>query len=289
MHTEDKAWHVGIDPVCVNWTAFKKHPNLNPKDISVGRYVYFIRKRWNRYYVMGGFVYDHYHDGIAIQCVTLPDRRMVKSVFTEEPVPFAEFPWRTDYAKLPKGWTWNTQLFEIFHRPLTEEESRVASIRQDDPDAPSRFAEAYQAGILVNVRDVEDFEIKSVIDKQGYYLVKDGKSYTFNGDSRPIDTVMLSPCEVFLTYEGASEAVKEYEAELKAQAEMTDLEWAEFEIRKDVERWAALYHIQEADWRRTLEFLLNHKELENLETRLGNGTLLWRVYGKTRWNTIPIE
>ena len=286
MHTEDKISHVGIDPVCVNWEMLEKNPDLNPKEIPEGRCVFFIRKSQNCYFVDFGLVYAHYHDGIAIQRVEFPDRRMVKSVFTPEPVPFKEFPHRTDYAKLPKGWSWNTPLFEIVFREPTEAEKSF-SLNLYDPDAPSRIAEAYQQGILVNVRDNESAKIKSVIEKQGYYLAKE--HYDYIGGNYSPDTVMLSPAQVFTTYESALENCKKYEEELTEQADMTDLEWAEKTIREDVERWAGLYHIQDGDRQRVLDFLLGHKDLENLETKLDRGHLVWRIYGKTRWNAIPVN
>lgn len=285
--TTDKNPHIGLDPVTVDWSKFDKHPSLNPADIPVGSVVYYVRKIGNQYRVDYGLVYQHYKDCVAIQRVMPRDRRMVKSAFTKNPVPFKDFPHQTEWRKLPKGWTWNTELFSYAYEEMTEEEKTLPF----DIRVPETIVYAYNKGYLVNVRDVPYEKIEAVIDKvNGYKLIRkamdDHHAFVEN---RPVDLVGISPFQCFSSHKDAQAACIKAEEELRAQAEMTDLEWSIHQIEQDIARWAKLYSVSEENAARVRDFLMQLDDLENVETRVCTGGIQYKKWNNARWMNVPIE
>ena len=280
--TTDKSVHVGLDPVTVDWSRFDKNPKKNPKDIPIGSVAYYLFKKDNRYHVDFGIVYDHYSDCVLLQRVSPRDRRMVVSEFYQTPVPFKDFPYNTAWRKLPKGWTWDTKLFDIVQsKPTEEEELFVLDITN-----PRTIIRAYQKGFLVNVRDVPFETIQSVIEKQnGYKLTRKCKEER----RAPRDTVSVDFWQCFKTYEEAKLACDNAERELYEQASMSDLAWSIHLIDKDLDRWASIYAVSEENKGRVRAFLMQLQNLENIETRVESCGIQWRTFGKTRWNSVPIE
>lgn len=286
--TTDKRNTIGIDPVMVDWSKFEKNPKLNPKDIPIGSVVYYVRKSHNKYSVDYGIVYDHYSDCVMIQRVCLRDRRMIKSAWSDKPVKWKDFPYHTDWYKLPKGWTWNTELYEICSEPMSEEEEAFQRLRIDQPE---NIIEGYNKGYLVNVRDVPYEKIEVVIEKSnGYKLTRQsmGSQRIYDG-YRPVDTVGVSPFQCFSTYAEAKASCEKAEAELLAQSEMTDYEWSVKLIKDDIDRWAGWYGISNENKARATDFLMSLDDLEDIETKVESGTIQFRKYGKKKWNALPIE
>lgn len=286
-YTEDKRPNMGLDSVTVDWSKFEKNPNLNPKKIPIGSVAYYVKRRGNRYSVDYGIVYDNYSDCVVLQRLAFRDRRMVKSEHFKELVPFAEFPFQTEWRKLPKGWSWDTRLFEIIQQEPTEAEKNMV-IRLDEPET---IIAAYNAGVLVNVRDVPYEKIEAVIEgKYGYKLIRKSREPERIADpDRPVDTIGIHWCQCFSSYVEAKTACDRYEAELREQAALSDAEWSEYHIREDVARWANLHGISDENKNRALSFLLGLDNLEDVETRVIGEGLQWKYYNKKRWATLPIE
>ena len=68
------------------------------------------------YSVHYGMVDEQFSDAVCIDYLAPRERRRVDGI------PIDEFQSEQRYRKLPKGWTYNTRLFEISYDPLTEEE-----------------------------------------------------------------------------------------------------------------------------------------------------------------------
>ena len=286
-YTEDKCPHIGLDPVTVNWSEFEKNPKLNPKELPIGTVAYYVKRRKNRYFVDYGIVYDNYSDCVVLQRLTFRDRRMIVSEFFKEPVPFKDFPHQTEWRKLPKGWSWNTQLFSYVMQEETDAEKN-ANIRLDEPET---IIKAYNDGVLVNVRDVPYEKIEAVIEgKFGYKLIRKSKEpeRVIDPDG-PVDTVGIAWIQCFSTYAEAKAACDKYEAELEAQAEMSDLEWSVSLIDHDIDRWAKLRGISDENKARARDYLMGLKDLENVETRVIGEGLQYKYWKHKRWVTVPIE
>lgn len=284
--TYDKDPHIGLDPVTVDWSKFEKNPNLNPMEIPIGSVAYYLRKCNNKYIVEFGIVYQNYHDCVILQKVALRDRRMVKSEFTKKPVPFKEFPYQTEWRKLPKGWTWNTRLFEIVEDEMPDDE-RMFKINIDEPET---IIEAYNRGYLVNQRDIPFEKIEDVIENHsGYKLVRESRDGRSLVERRPPDTVGIHWIQCFATWADAINARDKAEAELHAQAEMSELEWSIKLIDHDIDRWAKMREVSDENKARARAFMMQLKDLENIETRVVSEGLQYKYWKKTKWMTVPIE
>lgn len=286
--TQDKRVDLGLDPITVDWSKFEKNPERNPKDVPVGSVAYYIRKRDNRYFVDFGIVYEHYSDCVVLQKITFRDRRLVISEFTKAPVPFKDFPHQTEWRKLPKGWSWDTQLFRLISADMPPEEADF-KIRLDDP---ATIIEAYNRGYLVNVRDVPPEHLHSIIEREnGYKIVKerDDAWPQHYGNHIPPDTVGIDFLQCFGMYEAAKAACDRAEGELQEQAEMSDLDWAIHLIDADLNRWQAMYSVSEENKQRARKLLMRLDNLENVETKVDGGYIWWRMFGLRRWRCVPIE
>lgn len=280
--TTDKRETIGLDPVTVDWSKVEGHPDYNPKEVPEGSVVYYIRKKDNRYYVDYGIVYQHYADCVLIQKLTPRDRRLVVSAFSRKPIPFSEFPYNTEWRKLPKGWSWDTRMFEIVDAPMEDEEAAYKL----DLENPATIIEAYNRGYLVNVRDVPYEKIDAVIEKaNGYKLTRKSKEDLY----KQPDTVGIDFHQCFASYAEAKQACDKAEAELAAQSEMTDEEWSVSLIDHDLDRWQKLYSISEENKRRAREFLMNRERVEDLETRIVSGGIQFKYWKNTKWMNIPVE
>ena len=288
-HTTDNDINIGFDPVTIDWTKFEKNPNLNPMSNPEGSVAYYIRKRHNKYFVEYGIVYQHYHDCVIIQNLALRDRRMVNSIYSKKPIPFKDFPYVTPWYKLPKGWNWDTRLFSIENEDMSKEEREwFDNGRIDNPES---IIEGYNKGYLVNVRDVPYETIDTVIEKSdGYKLIKKSReSERIIDPNRPVDTVGVSHLQLFNTYAEAKAACKKAEQELIDQSEMTDLDWTIHLMDNDLNRWARNYGISDENKRRARSFLMELKDLENVETRVTGEGIQYKYWNKTKWMTVPID
>lgn len=279
-HTTDRNYNVGLDPVTINWTHFNAGAAVNPKTFPVDSVVYYVAKHGNYYTVEFGIVLEHYMDAVCLQKIELRENVTVISEFAPAPVLLKDFPDQTEWRKLPRGWHSTMELFQYSSIDWTKEEKEFLTFKIDDLDAILR---AYKAGVFVDVRDNPHSVIHSVIEKQGYKLVK------YRQSTVPPDTVGIDFWQCFSTYEEALKRVREYTDELKAQAEMTDLEWSIHEIDRDLDHWAALYHVSDENKARARAFLMNLKDLENIETRICNGSIQYKHWQKTRWMSIPVD
>lgn len=288
-HTENKDVNIGIDPVTIDWSKFERNPELNPMDNPIGSVAYYIHKRHNKYSVKYGIVYQHYHDCVIIQNVDLRDRRMVKSIYSKKPIPFKDFPYATPWYKLPKGWNWDTRLFEIIDEGMTEDEKEWFD--NGRIDKPESIIEGYNKGFLVNVRDIPYETIDAVIEKaEGYKLIrKSRESERIIDPNRPVDTVGVCHLQIFDTYAEAKEACRKAEQELLNQAEMSDLDWTIHLMDNDLNRWAKNYGISDENKARARQFLMELKDLENIETRVALDGIQYKYWKNTKWMSVPID
>ena len=92
--------------------------DINRKDIPIGSIVYFVDK--SAYKIPGhtwgvsvGVVEEHYTTEICLQLIEPKDTRLIDGV------PISECPLVGPWHKLPKGWTYEKELFEESNSELT--------------------------------------------------------------------------------------------------------------------------------------------------------------------------
>lgn len=248
-------------------TGFEK--KFNPGDI-----VYWCHHRGNAdYSVHYGMVDEQFSDAVVIDYLALRERRRVDGV------PIDEFQSEQRYRKLPKGWTYNTKLFELTWDDLTYEENIFIL----DISRPEILKEAYDKGYLVKDSTIFHGVIEDEITKDGFRIVKKYPMWEHH-----IDHVSIRPDKVYFTYKEAKKEVDENIAEFHRQASLSDYDWSVEQIDKTLDMWKAFNDVSDKEVKAYRDWLLGMKDVENIETRLWGKEIQWKYWKNTRWNYIEL-
>lgn len=248
---------------------------INRKTIPVGEVVYFIQPNGvpYRYRVQFGTVEEHYSTEIALQLYEPAERRLINSI------PYNDFPQVTDWKKLPKGWTYSTQLYDLDHAEPDERWKKAYYI-----DQPKDIRKAIDDGILVPVRSIDHTHIEVEIDKsKGYRLVKKSEPYSYHQD-----WISLPYREVYTSYDEAKKKIDEIEAEYKRQSELSDYDWSVELIDKTINRAILCSIITEDQGAEIRERLLAMDNVEDIEVRCYNMAIQWKYWKNKKWIAIKL-
>ena len=142
---------------------------IDRRDIKEGQIVFFL-ERYNMsphdFYIGYGVVDFYSYTDVCIDWLTFKDNRIVVTLDGKR-TPFAEFQNDVEYRKLPKGWTYNTKLYDIEYDDSDAEiKNEILSIKGLD----KQVREAYNRGILVKKTLIDYENIDAFVDKDGYKL-----------------------------------------------------------------------------------------------------------------------
>ena len=242
-----------------------------------GDVVYWVgRRRHSPYecYVDYGIVDEEFSDGVCVDRLHIRDNRYINDI------PYKEFPSVTKWQKLPKGWTYNTELFEMEWR--NNDWAVLNTLRIDNPED---IKKALELGILIYLKDYDQTVPHSeVSNKLGWRIRKehDNSSYIY-------PYVTLQKDNAFKTYEEAQAVIDAQEAEWKRQSELTDEEWSIEQIDHDLQRWAKIYSKSPEEVQRVREFLLGMDKIEDIETRVFGEDFQWKYWKNKKWRTIVLD
>lgn len=244
--------------------------NINRKEIPIGKVVFFIKKNGYKWSVAFGTIEEHYTSEICVQLYEFADRRLINGI------PVDEFETPTKWQKLPKGWSYDTELFTLSHEEMPETAKKLHI------NVPEDIIKAINEGILVKVQSVDHCHFDTEIDsKKGWRIVRKYPMF----DHHP-SYVSLMPCEVFRTFEEAEKVIALHEAEFERQANLSDLDWSIEQIDKDIDRWASMYAISADEKSRCRERIMSIDNLEDVETRIFSGSIQWKYSKNKRWMNI---
>lgn len=244
------------------------------KRFKQGDIVYWCHHGGNAdYSVHYGMVDEQFSDAIVIDYLVPRERRRVDGV------PIDEFQSEQRYRKLPKGWTYNTKLFEVTWDDLSYEESIFIL----DVTKPEILKEAYNKGYLVKDSTIFHGVIEDEITKDGFRIVKKYPEWKHH-----IDHISIFPHKVYFTYEEAKKEVDENIAEFYRQASLSDYDWSVEQIDKNLDMWKAFNDASDKDVKAHRDWLLGMKDVENIETRLWGKEIQWKYWKNTRWNCIEL-
>lgn len=240
------------------------------KRFNKGDIVYWCHHEGNaNYSVKFGMVDEQFSDAVCIDYLSPCERRVIDGV------PLEEFESEEKYHKLPKGWTYNTKLFELSWRELP------SCLHNLKINIPEDVRAAYEHGFLVKDETLFWGDIKEEITKEGFRIRKKYPMWKHHACS-----VSIRPDKVCMTYEEAQAVVDANIAEFKRQAELSDYDWSVEQIDKNLCRWQALYSISDEEKEKCREFILGMKDVENIETRLYGGKIQWKYVKNKKWNNI---
>lgn len=212
---------------------------------------------------------EQFSDRIYIDYLSLKENRRVNGI------PINEFINEERYRKLPKGWTYNTQLYKITYDEIKECVGAISS--------PECIKEAYKNGLLVKDSTKYHGVIEAEITKDGYRIVKKYPQWEHH-----ISHVSVRPDKVYFTYEEAKKEVDENIAEFHRQANLSDYDWSVEQIERTLNRWINFSGETDQLKDKYRNWLLDMKDVENIETRIYGRDIQWKYWKNKKWNNIEL-
>lgn len=240
-----------------------------------GQIVYWHKQEGNIHSVGWGMIDEVFHDVNCIDILEPRENRII--ICPDGRIPIDELPTVTRWYKLPKGWKYNTKLFDI---DLEKYPGHDTVIDLRNPDS---ILELYSKGLLVKASTKFHGELQTQISKEGWRIVESYPSGYHDNTHTSI-----YPFECFTTYEEAKASVEAYETELRRQANLTDYEWSVEEIDKTLNRWAKLYGIPEDDKNKYRDWILSLKNVEDIEVRCYGANIQWKYWKNKKWRNIEL-
>ena len=228
-------------------------------------------------------IIDHiYFDGYGVDIYELFDTRKI------EGIPVKDYDFNQKRRKLPKNWSYNTDLIH-----LTWDNQPKGYNGQ----AFSRDNKGYREGIKWGV-----FVPRASQDREGYPDVdinKEGYLITWKHEQYKMSKSTYTLVPFHKAYSEPSEyakAVEVYNNEILRQRSLSDWDWiVETEIDKNVNFWCAINSIDNETKTKIRTFLitqLNHYwkdgKSSGIECRMCMGKLQWREYGKKKWIDVMV-
>ena len=237
--------------------------------------VYWCHKKAHEYSVQYGLVDEQFSDAVIIDYIVPRERRIIDGI------PLDEFKSEERYRKLPKGWSYDTKLFEVTHEVLDEEENEF--LRNCKITDSKGIKEVYNKGYLVKKNKIFGGNIETEITKQGFRVVKKWPMYV-----PYITHVSIRPDKVYFTYEEAKKEVDDNVAEFNRQAELSEYDWCVEQIDKTLSRFKFYKGLSDEEINQYREWILGLDNIENIETRISGGEIQWRYLNKKRWCNIEL-
>lgn len=245
---------------------------VEKKDVVIGKVLYYINKIGCEWKVSYGVVDDLYPHIVALTLYEPVDMRLINGT------PIKEFETPTRWQKLPKGWSYDTKLFDLTWAEIPEEFCGQYLIT-----SPDDILQAIKDGMLVKVTENDHANIETEIDSQkGWRLVR-----KYNQKYRP-SYLSLNSYDVYKTYEEAQAVVDAHEAELKRQTELSDYDWSVEQIDYVLNRWANMYTIPSTVKEVYRDWILSLDHIEDVEVRLWGKGIQWKYWKDKRWMDIQI-
>lgn len=261
----------------------KKLNELNEKEFKIGQVVYFTKNlnvstpTQNYIQTIGwGIVDEIYSDGYALAMYELVDARMVDGI------PIAEYEFNKKRKKLPKGWDYNTRLFEITTDPRWENVFKNIDGTIKDPE---NLKHLIDIGVLVRPSSQDKaMEVEEDINKDGWTIVSAHRYWKHNQSDYEV-----VPChKLYGSYDEAKAVVDDYIAELNRQAELSDYDWSVEQIDKALDRWRNIHGASENECKAIREFLLKQDNIEDIDVRTTSAGFQWKYEKNKKWMTVEV-
>ena len=250
----------------------KKRMNFQPGDVVywVGHY------KWSAVmYVDFGIVTEEFSNAVCADKLHTYDNRYINNI------PYKEFPNVTEWHKLPKGWNYDTVLFNV-DRKSSINHNLFKSLHITNPDD---IKYALEKGYLVRLQDYDQTVPHSEVDKKlGWRIRKEHDNFSY-----VYPHVTLQKDSAFKTYAEAQAVIDAQEAEWKRQSELTDEEWSIEQIDHDLQRWGKIYSKSPEEMQRVRDFLLGMDKIEDIETRVFGGDFQWKYWKNKKWRTVVLD
>ena len=241
----------------------------------IGEILYYIKDYnvYNGMFFDWGIIDKIYHDGYSVKKYIPYDNRTIQGV------PINKFKFNMEYRKLPKGWSWDTDLVQLGYIPY---EKLFPNFNTNvDITKPEEIKKAIDIGFLTQPGLYAGMKIEPCINTNGYKIV-------CKYDKSVEDIVFVDRCYACKDIKEAIEKCKKYNDKIKAISEMSDKEYSIYEINRKIDIYSNLYPKNKEFAQETKRWLLNQDNIEDLEIRIYGGRLQYRYYGNGtgHWHNI---
>lgn len=244
------------------------------KRFNNGDIVYWCHHAGNAdYSVKFGMVDEQFSDAVCIDYLASRERRRIDSV------PIDEFKNEQRYRKLPKGWTYDTRLFEITYDALSDKEKNYKL----DITKPESIKIAYDKGYLVKDNTIFHGQVEAEITKEGFRIIKKYPNWQHH-----ITHISVRPDKVYFSYDEAKKEVEDNIAEFNRQASVSDYDWSVEQIDKTLNYWQTISFATDDERRSYRNWLLAMDNVEDIEVRVSGGNIQWKYWKNRRWNNIEL-
>lgn len=241
------------------------------KRFNKGDIVYWCSRTGHDFSVKWGIVDEQFNRSLVyIDYLSPKETRLVNGI------PMDEFKSEEKFKKLPKGWSYDTRLFEVTH---TDE---LKGIPFDIKD-PGLIKDLYDKGFLVKDSTLFHGVIETEITNNGYRLRKTYPMY-----HNHISIISIYPHKLYDNYADAKKEVDENIAELHRQANLSDYDWSVEQIDNTLNRWQGLYDISDIEKQQYRDWLLKLDDVVDIEVRLWEGSIQWKYWKHKRWSSIEL-
>lgn len=237
-----------------------------------GSVVYYIDTINGIQLVYFGLAHEYFHDALYIKLLHMKDNRLINGI------PYNEFKTPTRKKKLPKGWTYSTDLFEQTYDDSCYEE--FCKIKINDPEL---ILNAYNKGYLIDAEKYDASWIKSVIEQDGYYLTREYPSIYNCPESRVEPYIFVPYHKVYHTYEEAQKVIDDWNAEQQRRAAQTDYEWNAENLDYELNRFQHMYNKSDEDIQQIRDFILALPDFEDLEFKIFDKVFQFKNCNKKKW------
>lgn len=236
-----------------------------------GDIVYWCSREGHKFSVKWGMVDEQFDRSVVyVDYLSPKETRLVNGI------PMNEFKNEDKFNKLPKGWSYDTRLYEITN---TDELKGVPF----DITSPECIKNLYNEGLLVKDPTLFHGIIDVEINNQGYRLRKTYPMYHSH-----ISSISIYPDKLHDNYADAKKEVDDNIAELHRQADLSDYDWSVEQIDMTLNRWQGLYDVSDLNKTEYRDWLLSMDNIEELEIRLYEGDIQWKYDRLKRWSNIEL-
>lgn len=245
---------------------------ISKETVSIGEVVYYIKRNGNVWYPWFGTVHEFWHDCVQIKMWNLKDTCRINGI------PKVEFKTPTKWQKLPKGWSYDTRLFEKTWDAIDwKDHSKFITDKEN-------LKGCMDDGILVPSSELDWSKIETEIEsRKGWRIVR-----RYDSEYHP-DTISKQYNEVWKTYDEAKKICDERKAELKREANLSDYDWSVEQIDRTLDKWNRMYGTDgETEKKKIRDFILSREKVEDIEVRIFSKRIQWRYWKNKRWNFVEV-
>lgn len=244
------------------------------KRFNHGDIVYWCQRNGNKCEIKVGMVDEQFPGTVCIDLLEKKETRYIDGI------PIDDFKSEQKYRKLPKGWRYDTKLFDLEYRPNIEDEKlfKELNVRIDNPES---IKKAYKSGLLVKSENIFHGRVEADITKEGFRIILNYPMY-----EHYVTHVSIRSDKVYFTYCEAKKELDSYIAELERQASLSDYDWNVEQIDKVIAQWKVFHNATDEEAYSYRTWILEMENVEDIEVRMHLGNIQWKYLKNKKWNTI---